>query len=340
MTFNCLNASTKARSKRAIVGFLAALVLVSTPLGGTAETIRRDFHYRTRGMVRLLFFWVGKNDVGGGRISFLESRADQGDQWTRGVEVLFGSRPDRVPGGHNRWGYAKELAHWRSQGSEGAVLDSVRFEGFMTLAHEKSLSEVENADKSVALYEGTVSIVGTTQAEARLWRFRGSREDTYQNPDNVSNQYVAIRDTKPFIERTLQNEDAYSTPYGFLTAVHAFVEEALRAEASDVVLSSVEGEKPYVHNARPYVLYLEKANLRDRLKLSDEHRHERVLELKMKTRNGVTGNTHGFALFVATKGELRGVPLRIEDKPRWWLKVRQDLNEEHPPSNEVVETNR
>jgi hypothetical protein len=254
--------------------------------------------------------------------------------------VLFGSRPDRVPGGHNRWGYAKEVANWRSHESEGAVLDGVRFEGFMTLAHEKSLSEVENADKSVALYEGTVSIVGTTQAEARLWRFRGSREDTYQNPEEVSNQYVAIRDTKPFIERTLVNDDAYIAPFGFLTAVHAFVQEALQAEASDVLLSSVKGEKPYVHNARPYVLYLEKAKLRDKLELSGEHRHERVLELKMKTRNGETGKTHGFTLFVATKGELRGIPIRIEDKPRWWLKVRQDLIEERPPSHEAPETNR
>ena len=132
----------------------------------------------------------------------------------------------------------------------------------------------------------------------------------------------------------------YAAPYGFLTAVHAFVREALRTEASDAVLSSVEKEKPYVHNARPYTLYLEKIKLGEDFKLSHKNRHERVLELRMKTKNRETGKTHRFTLFVATKGKLRGVPLRIEDKPRWWLKVRQDLSEERPSSSEAVETNR
>ena len=314
----------------AAVSVVAALVL-TTPIAGTAETKRRDFHYRTRGMVRLLFFWIGKDDVGGGRISFLEPQAERGEEWTDGIEVIFGSRPDRVPGGHNRWGYAKELAFWRTADGSGDILDSVRFEGFMTAAHEESIDDVVNADMSEALYEGAISIVEASRAEATLWRFLGPRGETYENSDLASGEYLTLRNAEPDLERTLVNENTYGPPYGFLTALRGFVEEALRAEANTVPFA-LKSSKPYVHNARAYTLYLEKARLRENLKLSDERRHERVLELRMKTKNDL-GKTHVFALFLATKGELRGVPLRIEDSLRWWLKVRLDLDEGHLPSD-------
>jgi len=30
-------------------------------------------------------------------------------------------------------------------------------------------------------------------------------------------------------------------------------------------------------------------------------------------------------LYVATSGDVRGIPIRIVDKPRWWLKIRLEL---------------
>jgi hypothetical protein len=56
--------------------------------------------------------------------------------------VRFGSNPERVPGGHNRWGYGDETAYWRERGVEVPCLEQSLFEGFMRRSNEESLSEV------------------------------------------------------------------------------------------------------------------------------------------------------------------------------------------------------
>ena len=65
-----------------------------------------------KGSVRFLFFWIGKDNVGGGTLSCISNQYGPSGERIDGFEVLFGSDPNVVPGRHNRWGYARELAFW------------------------------------------------------------------------------------------------------------------------------------------------------------------------------------------------------------------------------------
>jgi hypothetical protein len=295
------------------------------------ELTRRDFYYRMKGMARVLVFWVGKENVGGGRISLLGPPHDQGAIWTDGVEVLFGSEPDRIPGGHNRWGYARELAFWeRRTGSDKPLLNEVLFEGFMSKSDEGSLSQVENTQRGQEemLFEGTVSIVRDLEANARLWRYYSAKSDTFRNPENAGNAYVRRMTEQPDIDRYFDNEKRiYRGPYGFITAVRSFVLEALGAKDKNSPLSSIKKRKRgYVHNALLYALAVKKVKLHKNFKLSTGEKFKDVLELGMETTNRKSGNTHSFSLHVGTKGDLRGIPLRVVDKPRWWLKIQLELD--------------
>jgi len=286
-----------------------------------------------KGMVRLLLFWVGKEDVGGGRISILEPSENGGFNKIDGIEVLFGAVPDRIPGGHNRWGYARELAFWEQPSASGApILTRVLFEGFMSKADEGSLTQVQESSASGdtgTLYEGTVSTVEDLQAKARLWRFYSSGNDTFRSPQHVGNTYAArVKSEQADIDRVLDNgHKVYSEPFGFITAVRSFVLEALAAKEANSSLSVVKDRKQgYAHNALLYALSVKRVKLHKTFELSTGEKFREVLEFDMETTNRKSGGTHSFSLHVATKNGLRGIPLRIVDRPRWWLKLQLELD--------------
>jgi hypothetical protein len=157
--------------------------LPSIPVSAPGLT-RRDYRYRMKGMVRLLIFWVGRDNVGGGRVSFLEATKKDEAAWIDGVEVLLGSDPNRIPGRHNRWGYARELAFWHSEDNANSqILERTLFEGFMIRSLEESLDEVSEGEDEISVYEGIVCEVEKTGAGSKIWRFQSSGEDTYRNPE-------------------------------------------------------------------------------------------------------------------------------------------------------------
>jgi hypothetical protein len=202
----------------------------------------------------------------------------------------------------------------------------------MSKSDEESLGEVRKSDNSETsaprLFEGAISFVETAVANSRLWRYWSASEDTYHDPDRVGSAYsVAIDSKEPDIRRELRNNPRkYTRPYGFITAIRAFVSDALPMVDTGSPLSPLKGRKRiYIHNARVYSLLLKKTKMHEQFELSDGEDFRDVLEFEMQTRNLETGSTHLFALFVATEGDVRGVPLRIVDKPRWWLKIRLEL---------------
>src|SRR6516225_346142 len=75
---------------------------------GSEAVEARTYEYIMRGRVRLLFFWVGKDRVGGGHIALLKPVVARRSCPCEGVEIMFGSDPSRVPGQINRWGYGNE----------------------------------------------------------------------------------------------------------------------------------------------------------------------------------------------------------------------------------------
>jgi hypothetical protein len=282
-----------------------------------------------KGMVRLLIFWVGRDNVGGGRVSFLKSTKKEQTAWIDGVEVLLGSDPDRVPGSRNRWGYARELAFWHSADNAGSrILEHTLFEGFMIRSFEESLDEIEEGEDEFSVYEGIVCEVEKNGASSKIWRFQSSEEDTYRNPDRIGNEYIShVKTAPPFLERVIDNKvDEYEHPQGFFTAVRRMADDAMQRIDNNSSLSGLKGTKQgYVYSSKLYSLSFRKLKLHKTLKLSTGEEFEKVVELQMETKHLESGKKHRFKLYIATYGDLRGIPVRIEDQPRWWLKVRLDL---------------
>jgi hypothetical protein len=300
---------------------------------GEGDLVRTAFNYRMRGMVRLLFFWVGKDNVGGGTITFLDAASGSRQSWVEGVEVLFGSEPDQVPGRHNRWGYCRELAYWdMTDEALGPTLAQTVFEGFMSFSDEKSIDEVrrgsnEGGGEPLALYEGTISRVAPTGASVQLRRFRSHGAATYHEVGAVGDDYVdRALPRPPDIERNLDNDGSYGRPFGFLSAIRSLAQEVLDNPVERGSPAKNKGAMvPYVYNARRYTLRLKDVKVHERFKLSTGDQHLRVLQFDMETENHQDGNRHAFTIYLGTQGKYRGIPLRIEDKPRWWLKVQLEL---------------
>src|SRR5262249_47790393 len=63
-----------------------------------------EHHYRLSGAARPLLFWISRDNVGGGRMTWR-----QAPDGTVSLELLMGSDPARAPFKTNRWGYIREV---------------------------------------------------------------------------------------------------------------------------------------------------------------------------------------------------------------------------------------
>src|SRR5712692_2683765 len=147
---------------RRVFGAFCAVGLLSVLVGGSAiaqepvpldiqaalqrstEMMRAPLHvdaqfdYTMTARVRLLLFWVGKDDVGGGSIrrgTLLQDPA------SGVIELLIGSDPAKAPRAINRWGAASEIVH-RPSGYSHDV-ESSTFFGFMKVSNGASAAEME-----------------------------------------------------------------------------------------------------------------------------------------------------------------------------------------------------
>jgi hypothetical protein len=117
---------------------------IQAALEHTTELMRAPLHvdarfdYTMTARVRLLLFWVGKDDVGGGYIRRGTLPVDPASDV---IELLIGSDPAKAPRAINRWGAASEIVRRPVGSSRGA--ESSTFFGFMKVSNGASAAEME-----------------------------------------------------------------------------------------------------------------------------------------------------------------------------------------------------
>lgn len=285
-----------------------------------------------RGSVRILFIWMGKDDVGGGTICRITGRDGIAGDRTDGYSVLFGSDPGAIPRNHNRWGYARELAWWNPEQSEAPLVKTV-FEGFMSKSSEESMDEIRSdkggqEEEGSTLFEGSISEVIPEKAYMHLWRFEATDQATYQNPEIVASGFRESRKTdSPDVERTLENENQkYGQPAGFFTAIRLLLDPILEEfDAGSSISHFRNARQRYVNSAHLYTLQLKKLKLHREYSV-DGYTVPDVLELDFQTLRHDLNREHDFSLWIPASGDYRGIPVKIEDKPRWWLKVELEID--------------
>ncbi len=301
------------------------------------------YPYRMKGKVRLLFFWVGKDDVGGGHIAIGRKPDAAPDAWRQDIEVLFGSNPERVPGKINRWGYGREESLWRAAASSSQP-DLVRtvFEGFMKHSKEESLSEVQSnaANENAFLYDGIRSLVEPDAALSEIRTFSSAEDFDYRNSDPIHCGYrKRLEGGPPDKSRQMPNQKAYQAPFGFLTGVNSMLQSAVKGYQAGGNWTSQRPSLVYVYNAQKYRLRLKKLKLEGDFDIplprkdgepEQNRTFKKVARAEFEIEKLETDYDHEFTIWFPLEGQYQGVPLRIEDKPRWWLRIELNLDPTRP----------
>ena len=293
----------------------AARWIYSVPAGGT------EYRYTMTAKIRLLLFWIGRDDVGGGYIR----RGNASD--LESIELLFGSDPGRAPRRINRWGAATEI---RRQGSSPA---SALF-AFMKASKGDSVSEMEAELKSEKtggrhLFEAIVSRVEPRRAISRVLRFHSNVDFESKQFGDARTMVMDQLSTPPTRIKHWDDPSIASCheAVGFLFAVSSLLDAARDGKRAPQ-------RACYVYNARPYRVTLASTETVDqssvRFKLHGQQAPERksyrnLLRAGFDVENLENHRHTTFEIVVGTEGALRGVPVQITHQPNWWFKVVLNL---------------
>ena len=324
----------------------ANLVVTGTTFGRAVEQIRMrprvqsEYEYIMTARVRVLLFWLGKDDVGGGYIRLGTSPQDASLEV---INLLIGSDPAKAPRAINRWGLASEVVQKGAPRSEG--LESSVFFGFMKVSKGNSVAEMQ---KELAkekqggnyLFSAILNQASPAGNFAKTVPFASDTDFTIHDLEKAE---PVVLDHLMSSEGRLQSVDssqlqACHRAEGFLSSVSELVKAALNGRKTPISLC-------YLYSGQRFSLTLKRAARvpqKDvRLTLRDApHEYARAyhdLLLASFDNFNETKKTGGsFELLLGTSGALRGAPVQITYQPNWWFQVI--LNLRTPPESELAQT--
>ena len=290
--------------------------------------IRAEYDYIMTCRLRLLFFWVGRDDLGGGYSKTGQAVDDPSLQM---IQLLFGSDPAMAPRAINRWGAGTEVL--RSDGSK--TPQSSAFVGFMKSSKGESVSAMRRElshEKSTGkhLFEAIISRVDGAQAISTTVPFYSDKDyDMHQLADAQTLALGRLGDGQARKFRRLDGpaRGECSRPGGFLSTTEELLERSLTGEKTPVSLC-------YIYNARPYTLTLQRVipittkDVRITLKEKGQKIDQSYRDLKesqFQIYNQESGAKTDFSVLLGTTGELRGVPVQINYQPNWWFQIVLNL---------------
>lgn len=286
---------------------------VSVP---TPAPVVRIHRYRLAGSIRLLLFWIRRDDVGLARVVW---RAD--GHGHRGYELLVGTDPARAPRAINRWGYIAE----HGDGGSTWVL------AVMSRADDGSLAEVQSAaerDAPDTDFRAIQSQITGGSATSRLARVRTPAALDIHGLDRLLPRVEAETASAPACTTGLPS----GVSGGFLSALAGLVDRSL-----DVLHQSgsrprdAEGlEAAYAFGEQVYELRLRRLERATGPAGGPAAGHP-VAQASFDIVARATGRRTGFEMSYGTAGDLRGVPVAASWQPRWWLRVELSLTGERGP---------
>ncbi len=293
-----------------------------------------EYDYELTVEIRLLLFWTGKDDVGGGYIKIGRNAADPSFEIIR---LLFGSDPARAHG-INRWGSGTEVAKLSPSGT----VDWSAFFGFMKSSQGQSVGAMQQelADEKQRdqhRFEAIISRVDSGQAVSTTVPFYSDHDYDFRELEPA--ERVVLDQMQQGQDRKFHTLDQASADCnrngGFLTTVQELTNEAVAGKRAPLSLC-------YVFNSRPYNLTLDavrplpQKTVRYTLGSTKEkvvREYRDLEEARLHTLNHSTGQKTYFALLIGTKGGLRGTPVQIDYQPNWWFRIVLNLK---PPANETA----
>jgi len=291
-----------------------------------------QYDYVMTARLRLLFFWAGKDDVGGGYIRMGISKTDPRQEL---LQVLFGSDPAKAPRAINRWGAGTEVVWHKDPVVHPAKTDDVTasaFFGFMKSSKGKSISEMQEElrkEKNGGEHQftGILSRVESGRAISLVVPL-ASRED--YNLHQYAEAEPIMLEELTNSERpahTLDNALGCQRAGEFLGAVSQLADAAAEGGKAPQSLC-------YVYDAQVDTLTLEHVEPIHTLavKVSSSKGgtltqgiYNELLQTDFVSANQATGKKVSFTILLGTQGPLRGVPVQIRYQPNWWFQIVLNL---------------
>jgi hypothetical protein len=293
-----------------------------------------QYNYGMSARVRLLLFWAGKDDVGGGYIRRGVSAEDPRKEF---FQVLFGSDPAKAPRAINRWGAGTEIS-WHKQPvnlSFSQAQDDVTasaFFGFMKSSRGKSAAEMQQELKSEReagqhSFTGILSRVEPASAFSLVTHLESDTDYNLHDYDEAEPVMLERLTTSSQPIRSLEEDSRCPRAEEFLASV---------AELIDAALAGHKGPESrcYVYDAQENILTLEHISPVNVLPVQLHGPHDsllldtsysNLLELDYVSTHKATAKKVYFSIFVGTQGKLRDVPVQIRYQPNWWFQVVLNL---------------
>ena len=294
---------------------------------GSQHDAQYDYEMTCR--VRLLLFWAGRDDVGGGYVRIRRAAGIPGEQV---IQVLFGSDPVKAPRGINRWGAGTEVLR------ESARRDQAQasaFFGFMKSSKGQSVGAMQrelSKEKSNGryLFEGIISRVDRNAAMATTVPFVSSKDfDLHQYPEVES---AALKQLESGQDRKTRHLEG--TPQVRCQAVGGFLSTMLQLTDDAVDGKTTPRSLCYLYNARHYTATLLSArSLAERSVhytlrqdgRSVDYSLRNLKEARFEVTGEETRNQSAFTILLGTEGALRGAPIQINYQPNWWFQIVLNL---------------
>jgi hypothetical protein len=298
-----------------------------------------EFDYVMTARVRLLFFWAGKDDVGGGYIRMGVSKTDPRQEL---LQVLFGSDPAKAPRAINRWGAGTEVVWHKDPAIHPAKTDDVTasaFFGFMKSSKGKSISEMQEElrkEKNGGEHQftGILSRVESGRAISLIVPLASSEDynlHQYAEAEPIMLEKLSTSDSPA---RTLNSLPGCPRAGEFLGAVVQLDDAAIEGAKAPQSLC-------YVYDAQVDVLTLEHLEPVRKLDVKvnsskggtlTQNSYNDLLQADFVSANQTTGRRVNFTIVLGTQGALRGVPVQIRYQPNFWFQVVLNLLPKTPSS--------
>jgi hypothetical protein len=291
-----------------------------------------EYDYVMTVRVRLLLFWVGKDDVGGGYVRRGISSEDPREEM---FQVLFGSEPAKTPRAINRWGAGTE-AVWHQNAVESSFkaddVVSSAFLGFMKPSRGKSASEMQGElkkekEQGTYIFTGIVSRAEPGRVTSLIVPLQSQTDynlHQYDEAQPIMLSRIAASD-RPL--KTLQSPASCPRAGQFLGTVSELLDAALDGRKAPFSLC-------YLYDAEEDLLTVERTELLPKLPVQLhgakgvtllDTEYQNILQLDFLNTNKTTGRKVNFSILVGTQGPLRGIPVQIRYQPNWWFQIVLNL---------------
>ncbi len=287
------------------------VMVAARPIGGRALVstlgslpVVAERRYRMAAKVRLLLFWVGRDNVGGARL-----RWRRGEDGACGYDLLIGSDPTRAPRQINRWGFLLE----ESRGNEASVV------GLMKKSDEESLDEatsnVSTEGKEGVYFKMITAHSDGREATSTVTITRASRDYSYRDLDALTD-LLAKSPGETRVRKVALPSGARA---GFLSALADLLHETVEATTRE---HHVPGRKsvPYAYYGKQYHLTRTSAELLTNATYEGVT-YPRLVQTQFALRARGGSSTESFTVVCGLEGALAEVPVFASYQPKWWFRA-------------------